>query len=136
MQSTVSPSLEQPKFVIGQRIQEGTIISIERYPFNRKLVEQYNQSWRYGVLTSQTSDSASYFLEHQIHPISEQEAETKIIAEIDWCLKRLVTLQQELGADLRIRTPWGNIPQLPTVVHNADYSTSRLSEPIREKVSA
>ncbi len=36
--------------------------------------------------------------------------------EIDWCLKRLVTLQQEWGADLRIRTPWGSIHQLPIIV--------------------
>jgi hypothetical protein len=128
----------QPKFSRGDRTRQGVIKDIQLCSVDRLLTCQCQniQPWVYWVQVSSDSTDLKYFDEHEIQALSPSEVEAQILAEIDWCLSRLVVLQAELGADLKINTPFGRIPKLPTVSqYTGSFFTSRLSEPKREKVA-
>ncbi|MEA5506866.1 hypothetical protein VB735_27960 [Halotia wernerae UHCC 0503] len=127
MQSTVTVRRlwKQPKFCIGQRTSLGKIVGVN-----------YNDGWEYTILINEVCGQLVQLSEAEIRLLSEQEIESQILAEVDLYLTQLVILQQELGADLRINTPFGRV-HLPTPINQRrNDSASRLSEPIRSKVSA
>jgi hypothetical protein len=62
--------------------------------------------------------------------------EAEILQEVDWYLLQLVLLQQELGADLKINTPFGKVNPPIATTKRTSGSASRLSEPAKEKVAA
>ncbi|WGV29145.1 hypothetical protein [Halotia branconii] len=124
------------KYNIGQRTKQGKIIGIEYYPLESLLAGSCSYGYRYKVMTSDTNNEVKMLEENQIVPLSPQELEAEILSEVDWYLLQLVLLQQELGADLKINTPFGKVhPPISTTKRTSD-SASRLSEPIKEKVAA
>ncbi|MBD6620028.1 hypothetical protein FNW02_30590 [Komarekiella sp. 'clone 1'] len=131
MQSTaIMPrTWKQPLFAIGQRTQQGRIIGINYS------TQKQSEGWYYSVLVNETSGQVVQLPETQVRLLSKQEIEAKILAEIDLHLARLTILQQELDADLEIRTPFGTVTPPISQTPRSSNGTSRLSEP-KKKVSA
>jgi hypothetical protein len=125
MQATkISTSFTEPKYTIGDRVQQGRIIGIN----------PVMESWQYTVL-NEVSKRIVKLAESEIKLLSEQEKKARILAEIDSHLKQLVLLQKELNTDLEIRTPFGEINP-PRKSSNSINGTSRLSEPRKKRVTA
>ncbi|WP_341532139.1 hypothetical protein WKK05_39940 (plasmid) [Nostoc sp. UHCC 0302] len=127
---TLTRSLSQPLFTIGQRTQQGKIIGINYS------TQKNRQGWYYTVLVNETTGQALNLLETQIHLLAEQEKEAQILAEIDLHLQRLAVLQEELNTDLEIRTPFGTIPAPISLTPRSPNGTSRLSEPRKKRLTA
>jgi hypothetical protein len=120
---------KQPLFTVGQRTQQGRIIGINYS------TQKQGEGWYYTILINETSGQVVHLPETQIPLLSKQEIEAKILAEIDSHLTRLAVLQQELNADLEIRTPFGTVPPPLSQTPRSSNGTSRLSES-KKKVSA
>ncbi|WP_193200218.1 hypothetical protein [Nostoc sp. MG11] len=131
MQSTaIMPrSWKQPLFTIGQRTQQGRIIGINYS------TQKQSEGWYYTILIDESSGQVVQLPETQVRLLSKQEIEAKILAEIDLHLARLTILQQELDADLEIRTPFGTVSAPLSQTPRSSNGTSRLSQP-KKKVSA
>ncbi|MBE9036043.1 hypothetical protein [aff. Roholtiella sp. LEGE 12411] len=112
-----------PRFALGQRTKHGKIIGIECC----------NGSWNYALEINDYE--LEYILENQIQPLSHQELETEILAEIDEHLMQVAILQEELGADLEIRTQFAKVNRRITKTATTNRSTSRLTAVQREKVA-
>ncbi|MBE9039051.1 hypothetical protein [aff. Roholtiella sp. LEGE 12411] len=131
MQSTaIMPrTWKQPLFAIGQRTKQGKIIGINYS------TQKQSEGWYYTILINENSGQLVQLAETQVHLLSKQDIEAKILAEIDLHLSRLAVLQKELDAHLEIRTPFGTVPPPLSQTPCLSNGTSRLSEP-KKKVSA
>ncbi len=126
-----------PSFVIGQRTKQGIITGIELWTLDKFLAceEKNILPWTY-VVQARVSAEITYLEEHQIEALSPSEVEAEILAEVDLYLMKLVFLQQELKADLKINTPFGKVNPPISIKKRTSESASRRSEPIRERISA
>jgi hypothetical protein len=128
----------QPKFAISQRTKQGIIVGIDVWTLDKFLARDGDNTkpWTYLVQSGKQVTQLSQLEEHQIQELSAAEVEAEILAEVDLCLMKLVMLQQELGADLKINTPFGKVNPPISITKRTSGSASRISEPIREKISA
>ncbi|YAF98975.1 MAG: hypothetical protein AB3A66_28685 (plasmid) [Nodularia sp. CChRGM 3473] len=112
-----------PRFALGQRTKHGKIIGIERC----------SDSWNYALQIN--NEEIAYISENQIQPLSYEELEAEVLAEIDEYLMQIVLLQEELGAEFEIKTQFAqvNLPIKRTI--NKNRSTSRRSESVKDKVA-
>ncbi|MBD2510117.1 hypothetical protein H6G91_22940 [Nostoc muscorum FACHB-395] len=125
-----------PRFYVGQRTQQGKVISIEVLPHDSVLAENCGSGYRYLVMTSRHTEEIKYLESDQITPLSPSEVEAEILEEVDYYLTQLVLLQSELKADLKIQTPFGQINPPISTTKRTSGSGSRLSKPNKEKVAA
>ncbi|MGF2037324.1 MAG: hypothetical protein RMZ43_018720 [Nostoc sp. CmiVER01] len=85
-----------PRFALGQRTQQGTILGLYYYPLGTELAEQFDAGWRYVLMPNKNSDEISYLQENQIQPLSLQELFTQITAEIDFYQQQISILNRQL----------------------------------------
>ncbi|WP_375495221.1 hypothetical protein [uncultured Nostoc sp.] len=85
-----------PRFALDQRTQQGTILGLYYYPSGTELAEQFDEGWRYVLMSNKNSDEISYLQENQIQPLSPQELFTQITAEIEFYQSQIAILQQQL----------------------------------------
>ncbi|MBE8989835.1 hypothetical protein [Nostoc sp. LEGE 12450] len=99
MQATISIPQHwgYPRFALEQRTEQGMILGLYYYPSGTELAEQFNDGWRYVLMSNKNSDEISYLQENQIQPLSPQELFTQIKAEIDFYQRQISILQQQLA---------------------------------------
>jgi hypothetical protein len=139
MQATITlpRGYGHPTFTIGQRTKQGIITGIDLWALDKFLTceEKNLKPWTY-LVQARVSAEITYLEEHQIEALLPSEIEAEILAEVDLHLMKLVLLQQELKADLKINTPFGKVNPPISIGKCTSESASRRSEPIREKIPA
>ncbi|MBD2498817.1 hypothetical protein [Nostoc sp. FACHB-280] len=100
MQPTISipQDWEYPRFIFGQRTQQGIVIGLEYKPANTQLAHEYGNSWRYTVLPDKHSDEVHHYSEDQLQTLSIAEIQQQLQAEIDEHQQQIKVLQQQLTA--------------------------------------
>jgi hypothetical protein len=86
-----------PRFTLEQRTEQGTILGLYYYPSGTELAEQFDDGWRYALMTNKNSDEISYLQENQIQPLTPEELFHQITAEIEFYQHQISILQQQLG---------------------------------------
>jgi len=81
---------------LDQRTEQGIILGLYHYPSGTELAEQFDDGWRYVLMSNKNSDEISYLQENQIQPLSPQESFTQITAEIEFYQSQIAILQQQL----------------------------------------
>ncbi len=87
-----------PKYHFGQWVKEGLIVGCTYYPAGSKAAYQYKQIWRYCLLRNLLSDAEDikYLTESEITPLTPEQLQTKIQAEIDFHQDRIAALSKQL----------------------------------------
>ncbi|MBD2302827.1 hypothetical protein [Nostoc sp. FACHB-190] len=100
MQPTISipQDWEYPRFIFGQRTQQGIVIGLEYKPANTQLAYEYGNSWRYTVLPDKHSDEVRHYSQDQLQTLSIAEIQQQLQAEIDEHQQQIKVLQQQLTA--------------------------------------
>ncbi|BCL39811.1 hypothetical protein [Nostoc sp. MS1] len=100
MQPTISipKDWDYPRFVFGQRTQQGVILSLEYYPVNTQLAYEYGHGWRYGLMRDKHCQEISHYQESQLKTLSTQELLTQITTELEQHQTQIMILQQQLAA--------------------------------------
>lgn len=127
---TLSRGYGQPKFAIGQRTRLGKIIGIQQTISDDILNAcRCGQLLEYTVLTNNREHSLIKVFESDIQSLTPEEIQAQILAEIDAHMMQLAILQEELGENLDIRTPFGIIPAPSSQTVSSSKGISRLSTP-------
>jgi len=100
MQPTISipKHWDYPRFVFGQRTQQGVILGLEYYPPDTQLAYQYGHGWRYGLMPHKQSEDIFHYQESQLKQLSKQELLAQITAELEQHQQQIMILQQQLAA--------------------------------------
>lgn len=88
---------KQPKYCIGDRVKQGLIVGLEKYPNGSYLSQQYGTEWRYTLLSNKNEEDLEHIYESSIKSLSPQELIAEIEAEIKWHKQQLEDLQRELA---------------------------------------
>lgn len=100
-----------PRFTFGQRTKQGIVVGIEYIPSDSLIAKEGSSGWQYGLLPDKNSKDIIYLSESQIQQLSPKESEEEILNEIDAHLNEVAILQAQLGENLDIRTPFGDVKQ-------------------------
>ncbi|MBD2512484.1 hypothetical protein H6G91_35665 [Nostoc muscorum FACHB-395] len=95
---TIPHGWKYPRFTLGQRIEQGIIIGIKYYPSDSLLACEYDESWRYLVMSDMNSIEEQNHLENEIKLLKPQELKTLLEAEIKKRLYQIEVLKYELKA--------------------------------------
>ncbi|BAY73358.1 hypothetical protein NIES23_61860 (plasmid) [Trichormus variabilis NIES-23] len=100
MQPTISipKHWDYPRFVFGQRTQQGVILGLEYYPPDTQLAYEYSHGWRYGLIRDKRCQEISHYQESQLQQLSKQELLAQITAELEQHQTQIMILQQQLAA--------------------------------------
>lgn len=98
-----------PKYTFGQRTKQGIVVGIEFIPADSAIAHEGGAGWQYGLLRDKKSKDIEYLAENEIEPLSAKESEQEILNEIDAHLNEVAILQAQLGVDLDVRTPFGDV---------------------------
>ncbi|MEH1919419.1 hypothetical protein [Nostoc sp.] len=85
-----------PRFDLEQRTEQGTILGLYYYPSGTELAEQFDDGWRYVLMSNKNSDEISYLKEDQIQPLTPEELFQQITAEIDFYQQQISILNRQL----------------------------------------
>ncbi|MBD2253330.1 hypothetical protein [Nostoc parmelioides] len=98
MQPTISipKHWDYPRFVFGQRTQQGVILGLEYYPADTQLAYEYGHGWRYSLMPHKKSNEAFHYQESQLKTLSTQELLAQITAELEQHQLQIMILQQQL----------------------------------------
>src|SRR5690349_19293160 len=95
----------RPKFAIGQRTTLGKIIGIQQTISDDILNAcRCGQLLEYTVLTNNREHPLIKVYESDMQPLTPEEIQAQILAEIDAHMMQLAILQEELNENLDIRT--------------------------------
>ncbi|HEY9801297.1 MAG TPA: hypothetical protein V6D25_13135 [Leptolyngbyaceae cyanobacterium] len=112
-----------PKFTFGQRTKQGMVVGIEFIPSDSLIGKEDGAGWQYGLLPDKNSKDIEYLSESEIEPLSVKESEEQILNEIDAHLNEVAILQAQLGMDLDVKTPFGDVkPTTAKPVHRQSIS--------------
>lgn len=89
---------DYPRFIFGQRTQQGVILGLEYYPADTQLAYQYSHGWRYALMPNKQSEDIFHYQESQLKPFSTQELLAQITAELEQHQQQIMILQQQLAA--------------------------------------
>lgn len=100
MQPTISipKDWDYPRFIFGQRTQQGIVIGLEYKPANTQLAYEYGNSWRYTVLPDKHSDEVRHYSDDQLQTLSVAEIQEQLQAEIEEHQQQIKVLEQQLAA--------------------------------------
>lgn len=98
-----------PKFTFGQRTKQGMVVGIEFIPSDSLIGKEGVAGWQYGLLPDKNTKDIVYLREDEIQPLSAKESEQEILNEIDAHLNEVAILQAQLGVNIDVRTPFGDV---------------------------
>ncbi|MEH1777093.1 hypothetical protein [Nostoc sp.] len=95
--STFIPSdWTPPKYHLGQRVKQGQITGVEYHPPRTQIAYELGIGWVYWVLRNELCEAAESFTEEDIKPLTAQELEEKIQAEIEFHASKVTALAKQL----------------------------------------
>ncbi|WP_193199659.1 hypothetical protein [Nostoc sp. MG11] len=87
---------EYPRFALEERTKQGIIIGFEYYAKDSFLAERFGNGWRYSVTPHKNSEELLHYHQEQIQPLSPEELQAQITAEIDAHQQQIDILRQQL----------------------------------------
>ncbi|MDZ8138225.1 MAG: hypothetical protein RM049_23445 [Nostoc sp. DedQUE04] len=85
-----------PKYYFGQRVKQGQITGVEYHPPGTQIAYELGKGWVYRVLRNELCETAEIFIEKDIKPLTAQELEEKIQAEIEFHASKVTALAKQL----------------------------------------
>ncbi|MFB2769826.1 hypothetical protein ACE1AT_11135 [Pelatocladus sp. BLCC-F211] len=82
----------QPKYRLGQFVEQGQIIGVEYCPPRTKLSLEWGEGWTYWVLTEPGSDDLLKYEEGELQPLNPEDIK-KLIQEHE---AEITTLKEQL----------------------------------------
>ncbi|MBD2505080.1 hypothetical protein [Anabaena azotica] len=87
-----------PRYIPGQRTEQGEIIGMKYYAQDTYLGKQYGEGWRYVVLPDKNQEDEEHQLEDKVKLLTPEQLKTKLHAEIDYYSRQLEHMKSLLGA--------------------------------------
>lgn len=70
---------------------------MDYYPKDTYFAKEFGEGWRYSVIPEKHREELYHFLEDEIEPLSPQELQIQITAELEQYQRQIASLQQQLS---------------------------------------